>query len=221
MGRGSSKGGSGGSLGHGGGMKPGAVVSTQDMISARHDPTNQAAVDQVLTVAKDIVGLYGGDSAIEGNFQIAELKGADAISTLGFYDGANIAINQNFMDVAKMNGAMKDAAKSGYHPKLGGKSGMQSVAAHEYGHALTDTVAKKMGISSGDTIDKAATRIVHESKKSAGFKNSLDLAKSISGYAKTSYAEAVAEAVCDVYCNGGRAKKASRAIVDTMGKYLR
>ena len=45
------------------------------------------------------------------------------------------------------------------------------------------------------------------------------MAAKISGYAKTNYAECVAEAFADVYCNGKNAKKESRAVVSELNKY--
>lgn len=47
------------------------------------------------------------------------------------------------------------------------------------------------------------------------------MASKISGYATHSNAEAVAEAIADVYCNGKKAKSESKAIVNVMNKYLK
>ena len=200
-------------------MNPANIVSTADMISARN-PSNQAAVDQVLTVGRDMVDEYGDLGVLGGAYEIAELKGMDAVTTLAYFDGNNIAVNQNFMDTQKMNNAMKEAAKSGHHPPLGNKTGLEAVAAHEYGHALANAVGQKLGLK-GNTIDAASTKIVHEAMKEAGHKNSKSLAQAISGYAATNYAETVAEAVGDVYCNGSKAKKESIAVVKVINKYLK
>ena len=47
----------------------------------------------------------------------------------------------------------------------------------------------------------------------------MGLAKQISGYAQKNYAECVAEAVADYYCNGKKASKASRLIMDELRAY--
>ena len=47
------------------------------------------------------------------------------------------------------------------------------------------------------------------------------MASKISGYAKTNPAETVAEAFCDVYCNGSKARKESKAIVNVIDGYLK
>lgn len=52
-------------------------------------------------------------------------------------------------------------------------------------------------------------------------KSSMKMASNISGYAKSSYAECVAEAVADVYCNGSKARVESRAIVNEINKILK
>lgn len=46
------------------------------------------------------------------------------------------------------------------------------------------------------------------------------MARQISGYATYNNKEAIAEAVADVYCNGAKAHKESKAIVGIIKKYL-
>lgn len=94
---------------------------------------------------------------------------------------------------------------------------MQAVASHEYGHSLTVNVGKAMGISD---IDKAADAIVKEARKGTKFKTDKQFRSNISGYAAESNCESVAEAISDVYCNGRKAKKESKAIVKVVDKYL-
>ena len=214
-GRGSSSSG-GGRFGRGGGLNPANIVSTSSLISARNGGYRDE-VDQVLTVAKDIQDQYG----VNLDYDIATLKGKDAQGTLGYYDGSNLAINQNYLNVDKMNKTYDASVESGYHPSRGNKSGLEAVTSHEMGHKLTDEIGKKMGLGSWK-LEEASDRVLKEASKKAGYKNATyKLASKVSGYAKSSKAEALAEAFADVYCNGSKASKESKAIVDVMNSYLK
>ena len=127
-------------------------------------------------------------------------------------------INDNscYAYIDKMNQVMDDAHKAGYHPSRGNKTGTEAVALHESGHALTDHVAGKMGTD----FDSAAKRIVQDAIKNNSVKGgSAKFAASISGYAKKNYAECIAEAVADHYCNGNKASAASKMIFAELRKY--
>lgn len=89
--------------------------------------------------------------------------------------------------------------------------------AHEYGHALNDAVARKMNT----TLDASARVICEEARKRTNHKGVVKMANSISGYASYSNAETIAEAFCDVYCNGKKANKESIAVVGVMNSYLK
>ena len=214
MGRGSS--GGGGELGGGGGMVD--ILNTEDMISSRN-PNNQKEVDEVLTVGKNMVDKYGKAGVLEGTYQIATLGGADANETVAYYDGSNVAMNANFMNSKKVDKVYDDATKTGYHPSRGNKSGAQAVASHEYGHALADAYARKNGQKD---LHEASKDIVKQAcKNTTGSRmNTKSFARAISGYATDSYAECVAEAVADVYCNGNKAHKNSKAIVNVIDASL-
>lgn len=221
MGRGSSK------SNAGEGVNPKNIVNTEDMISARND-SNKSQVDDVLKVAKAMTKQYGNDVAIEGTFKLANFKGKDS-NVLGCYshDGS-ITMNKTYMTSKNLDSVMDESFKRGYHPSRGNKSGVEAVAAHEYGHSLTANVQKKMGLSN---YGVAATRIVTEARiahevssagsKPVSFTTNKSWRKSISGYGAGSDIEAIAEAVSDVYCNGNKASSKSRAIVDVMTKYLK
>lgn len=219
MGRGSSgSGGSGGELGGGSG-KSINIKDQVDMISSR-DPNNQQQVDGVLTVSKQMVDKYGDVAALEGTFQIATLGGQDAVSVLGFYDPdkGGISMNTNLMDSTKADSVYDKCVADGYHPSRGNKSGVEAIAAHEYGHALADAYGRMMGYND---IDMASKDIVTKAMKSMGqSKGSKGFAAKISGYAQENYAECVAEACSDVYCNGNNARAESRAIVAAIDKVL-
>lgn len=211
MGRGSSKAGDGGDL-QGKGGDVGTVKNTKDMLSQRG--TKQAEVDEVMAVAQRMNNLFGeGDQITQ--YQTADVSG----TTMAFYDTAgNIAINNRYMNNAGIDKAMDSATKSGFHPDRGNKSGMQAVASHEYGHALTDRVAKQLGAKD---IESASKTIVNRAREKTGQKTNMAFAKNISGYATYNFAECVAEATSDWYCNGSKAKKESRAIVSVMNSILK
>lgn len=214
-GRGSSS--SGGRFGRGGGLNPANIVSTTSLISGRNEGYREE-VDQVLEVARDIQNQYG----VNLDYDIATLKGKDAQGTLGYYDGSNLAINKNYLNVDNMNKTYDASVESGYHPSRGNKSGLEAVTSHEMGHKLTDEIGKKMGLGSWK-LEEASDRVLKEATTKAGYKKNAtyQLASKVSGYAKSSKAEALAEAFADVYCNGSKASKESKAIVDVMNSYLK
>lgn len=213
-GRGSSSSG-GGRFGKGGGLNPANIVSTTSLISARGQ--YQTEVDQVLAVARDIYDEYG----VSLDYDIATLKGADANGTLGYYDGKNLAINKNFFNAERMNGVYDESVKNGYHPSRGNKTGLEAVASHEMGHRLTDEIGVRMGLGSWQ-LEEVSDRVLKQASKNAGYRNGIyKMASKISGYATESKAEALAEAFADVYCNGSKASKESKAIVDVMNSYLK
>ena len=125
-------------------------------------------------------------------------------SVLGAYGGNTLYMNQRYIKNKNLTSAMKEAEKSGFHPKLGNKTGAEAVAAHEIGHRLGEIASNKAGISQKDIVGRAA--------KKAGIKTE-NMAGHISKYARYNYAETIAEACADVYCNGKKASKASRAIM--------
>ena len=201
----------------GGDVDPNDIVSESDMIVEHGN--YQTEIDDVLSVSKDLLDIYGQDVPLQ-QFFIAEMRGKGK-NVLGYYDGANIAINERFLDTAAMNKAYEECVKAGFHPNNGNKSGMQAVVAHEFGHAATDAVARKMGLTGTFALHSAADRIVGEAAKATGHRGVVKMAAKISRYATHSNAEAVAEAFADVYCNGKKATKESQAIVNVMNKYLK
>lgn len=214
-GRGAGSGGGGGGGGGTGGISGADIVSTTSLISERE--RQKTEVDSVLHVLYDIEKEYG---VTVSDVQIATLRGRSANSVLAYYDASgNLAVNTNFFDSKKMNAAMDNAEKSGWHPPRGGKSGLEAVAAHEIGHTLTDVAAQKAGMGAWQ-LDQVSSKIVRQAAKSQGVKVG-ELRAKVSGYGKTSNAEAVAEAFADVYCNGKKASAASRAIVGELNKYLK
>ena len=149
----------------------------------------------------------------------AKLGGADNQTTLGFYSPSDkmVAINRNYTDVDKMNAVYDAAVSSGYHPSRGGLTGTEAVAIHELGHALTDHVAAKMGLWNMDLAARQIFMDAYRATKGRG--KYKEWAGKISGYARENYAEAVAEAVADYYCNGNKAHAHSIAIMNELKKY--
>ena len=198
-------------MGGGSGVNPANIRNVSSLISERE--SKQGLVDDTLTVLRDYRGEYGAEV---GDLVLASIVGKDA-NVMGFSDGSTIGINRAYF-TDKMETAYENCVKSGFHPPAGNKTALQAVIAHEMGHNLTSLVGQKLGTS---IMDSAADRIVKEAKQATGHRGVVQMASRISKYATSSNAEAVAEAVADVYCNGSRAKAESRAIVDVINKYLK
>lgn len=212
-GRGSGSGGGGDLLGKS--ARVGKIGEVRDMLSERS--SRQTETDDVLSVGRRMTGLYGGDSAVN-QFQIAKVGGG----TMAYYDAdGNLALNEKYMNSEGMNRAYDAAVKNGFHPSRGDKSGIQAVASHEYGHALTDLAARRMGLGGFGGIEEASRQIVERARKKTRQRTNLKFAGKISGYAQYNFAECVAEAVSDWYCNGSRAKKESRAVMAVLNNVLR
>ena len=208
------RGASSGRQGGGGGLDPNDIISTRSLVSEREN--NAELVDEVLGVFRNVSDEYG---YTVGDIEVAKLK--PKANAIAYYDGANIAVNERFFNKAGLEKAYKDCVDSGFHPKKGKKTAMEAVISHEVGHALTDSVADKMGIKGLNKTDAAATRIVKEARKQTKHRGVVQMASKISGYATYSNAEAIAEAFSDVYCNGGKARSESKAIVNVMNSYLK
>lgn len=205
----------GGKRAKGGGVASGDIVSTRELVVERG--AMQTEVDEVLTAFSNVYDEFG--YSVE-EIQLATIGGKSS-GVLAYYDGANIAFNESYFNKATMERAYDMSVASGYHPSKGNKTALEAVAAHELGHGLTDAVADKMGIKGYSKLDDAATRIVNEARKKTGHRGVVQMSRKISEYATASNAEAIAEAFADVYCNGGKAKAESRAIVDVVKGYLK
>lgn len=182
-----------------------------DIISSRE--TKREIVDQTLSTLKDVADGY---SIITDDAFLFEITNKRYAGVLGISNGDSIGVNTAYFNDG-MDKAMKESAKDGFHPKLGNKTGIQAVVAHEMGHVINQQIANKLGLSMNDT----ATKIVNEAKKNINEKGVVIMARKISQYATSSNAEAIAEAVSDVYCNGNKASKSSTAIVKVLKDYLK
>lgn len=200
-------------LGKGG--DTGKVLDTSDMISQRGK--YQTEVDDVLSVSQRMNNLFGNEGQIE-QFQIAKMTGR----AMAYYDSnGNIAVNSRYMNSKGMNAAYDAAVKNNFHPSRGNKTGMEATAAHEFGHALTERVGAKMGKAGFDNLESVARDVVERARSKTKHSTNMSFAGKISGYAQYNFAECVAEATSDWFCNGSKAKKESRAIVAVMNSILK
>ena len=131
---------------------------------------------------------------------------------LGAYGNDTLIMNQKYVKNANLTKAMKASSEDGFHPSIGNKTGAEAVAAHEIGHRLGEVAAKKAGISQRDIVARAGKAVNIKTENMAGH---------ISKYARSNYGETIAEASSDVYCNGSKASKASKAIMSEVKKILK
>jgi len=203
-----------------GGLKPGDIISEEDMLYSE-STTRNPSIDEALSVDRAIVGMYG-EGAVVSSLVVGDLRDG---SVMGYYkqDGT-LGISGTFMESEKMTGAYDACVAAGFHPSRGNKTGTEAVVAHEYGHALNDKVAQKLGVD----MDTAAKKIVSEARKQTKTKTGkskhrgiVQFENAISRYATTNEAEAIAEAFSDVFCNGGKAKAESKAIMKVLDGYMK
>ena len=119
---------------------------------------------------------------------------------LGAYGGDTLIMNEKYVQNANLTEAMQNT--NGFHPGIGNRTGAEAVAAHEIGHRLGEIAAQRAGINQQDIKTE-------------------NMAGHISRYARSNYAETIAEASADVYCNGSNASKASIAIMTEVKNILR
>lgn len=131
-------------------------------------------------------------------------------STLGAYGGDTLYMNEKYVKNANLTAAMSNT--NGFHPGIGNKTGAEAVASHEIGHRLGEVAAQRAGISEKDIVARAGSKIGIKTENMAGH---------ISKYARSNYSETIAEASADVFCNGSKASKASRAIMSEVKSILK
>ena len=193
-----------------GGVNPRDIKGTTNLlIDTNLDEITRGEVTRTL---KDFQDKYGLEY---NNTRIANMKSGTGV--LAYYDGEGIAINNEYLNSDTMNAVYKKSVESGFHPSNGSKTGMEAVVSHELGHAVNGVIADRMGIS----LDASADRIVNEAMKNTKHKTVSTFQSKISGYAKQNYAETVAEAMADCYCNGKKARSESKAIQKVVDKYMK
>ena len=197
-----------------GGMSASDIVSTESLLSYSG---KRGEINEVGNVLKEVNDKYG---SVLSDVQVATLKGRGK-STMAYYDSeGNLAVNESYFDAKRMNDAYDQTVKTGFHPSRGNRTGMEAVVAHEMGHKIADDIGEKMGVNGFIRVDVASERIVSQAAKNAGYGNkTAKFRAKVSGYGARNNAEAVAEAFSDVFCNGKKASKESRAIVDVIDSY--
>lgn len=136
----------------------------------------------------------------------------DDPSVLGAYGGNTLYMNERYIKNAYLTSAMQRASKDGFHPSIGNKTGAEAVASHELGHRLGEVAASKAKVSQEEIVGRAAKKVGIKKENMAGH---------ISKYARSNYHETIAEAYADVFCNGNKANRASKAIVKEVKAILK
>ena len=210
MGRGRSKAGGGGGGQFGEGMEN--KNSTTRVLSS-HPLTEEISrggggfANEIMNTRDAFEREYG--SAVKGiNLSVGTFS---TPGVLGAYGQDTLIMNQRYVQNKNLTKAMQNGAQSGFHPNIGNKTGAEAVAAHEIGHRLGEIASKKAGISQRDIVARAGAKVNIKTNNMAGH---------ISRYARTNYAETIAEASCDVFCNGQNASKASIAIMNEVKNIL-
>ena len=193
-----------------GGVNPNDIKGTTNLLI--DTDLDEVTRGEVIKTLKDFQDKYGLEY---NNTRIANMKPGTGV--LAYYDGEGIAINNEYLNSDTMNAVYKKSVESGFHPSNGSKTGMEAVVSHELGHAVNGIIADRMGIS----LDASADRIVNEAMKNTKHKSVSTFQSKISGYAKQNYAETVAEAMADCYCNGKKARSESKAIQKVVDKYMK
>lgn len=210
---------SGESLGNGNDNKNIKILNSDDVWSYRHKAKNEPFVDAINTAIRSIQDDFGDVMETVTEVSASKFGGADGAMCLGCWalDDKSLHINKKFTSIPIMNATYDASVKTGFHPGRGNRTGTEAVTLHEMGHALADHIGAKLHCRDNDTASK---RIVNEAYKASGARGGTKrFAGKISGYAQESYAECVAEAVSDFYCNGSKASDSSKAIVSVMKKY--
>lgn len=199
MGRGSSKAGGGG----GGGMLD---KNTSVSVKSSHPLTDAIPkggggfANEIMNTRDAFEREYG--SVIKNlNLSLASFNQKDV---LGAYGDNTLYMNETYSKNKNLTSAMQSAARNGFHPNIGNRTGAEAVAAHELGHRLGEMAAKKAGIDQAEIVKRAGQKIRLKQ---------ASLGSNISKYATYNYLETIAEASADVFCNGTKAAKASRAIM--------
>lgn len=210
MGGGKSGAGNGGGGGpFGGGMEG---KNTRTTVKSSHPLTDEISkggggfANEIMNTRDAFEREYG--SSVNGMNLMAATFSRPGV--LGAYGGDTLYMNQKYIRNANLTDAMKST--DGFHPGIGNRTGAEAVAAHEIGHRLGELAAKKAGITERDVVGRAAKKIGLKTENMAGH---------ISKYARSNYGETIAEASADVYCNGEKASKASRAIMAEVKSILR
>lgn len=222
-GRGSSSS-SGGSTDGGDNIK---ISKEVDVWSERHKKSQEYAADQIINATRDMQDEYGVMDSVTSVTVANMSKG----NVLAFYDPQEnkVVFNRKFTDVPTIQQSYEDCVAKKYHPPLGKRTPIEATTAHELGHAIADKINDARRAGGYSKIDANSEIVINAFRKlypnkAHTYQEVIDMPKArkgISGYALKNYHETIAEAVADVYCNGGKAKKFSKAIVEELKETIK
>ena len=198
---------------HGGGMigkRTGATPKNEEYLSDQIGKKGGTGfADEIMRTRDSLESVYG-DAVKDITLMTATFAGE---GVLGCYSPSEntVYMNKKYIGNSELTNSMLAAAKSGFHPSIGQYTGAEAVAAHELGHGMADYILSKSGVSAQQIVAGAAKKIKLPTENMAGY---------ISEYARTNYSETIAEACADVYCNGSKATKQSKAIMAEVKSYL-
>lgn len=158
--------------------------------------------------ARDKMEREYGNIISQANLSVAKISE----NALGAYGDSTVYISDKYVKNTSMTKSMQQMADDGFHPKIGNKTGAEAVTAHELGHYLADKAMTKAKIDEREIVKRASKKVGMKVNNMAG---------KISEYARYNYAETIAEASADVYCNGKKASKASVAIMNEIKSILK
>lgn len=195
----------------------------KDIWAYRHNPNNERFVDNINTTIKDMADTYKGLMGAINDVYMAKVN-KDTVMAYWAPGTGELGFSNKYGSMERMAKSYEECVKEGFHPSNGNKTAEQAITAHEIGHALTSVAQKNMG---SRDFDEIAKKVVQDAKsilnKQAGktrYRGTRKIAAGISEYAKSSNAECIAEATSDVYCNGSKASRESKAVVEALKKYL-
>ena len=199
---------------YGGGMKgrrTGATPKNEEYLSDQIGKKGGTGfADEIMRTRDSLESVYG-ESVKDITLMTASFAGE---GVLGCYSPSEntVYMNKKYIGNSELTNSMLAMAKIGFHPSIGQYTGAEAVAAHELGHGMADYILSKKGVSAESIVASAGKKIGIAKENMAGH---------ISGYARENYSETVAEACADVYCNGSKANKASKAIMKEVKSYLK
>ena len=206
------KGGRGGKRGkYGGGMEGKDTTTT---VKSQHPltdiiPTGGGGFANEIMNTRDAFESEYGSAVKQMNLSVGTFSDP---SVLGAYGSDTLIMAEKHIKNKNLTSAMQKAAKDGFHPSIGDKTGAEAVASHEISHRLGEVAAKRAGISQQEIVARAASKIGIPTENMAGH---------ISKYARSNYHETIAEAGCDVFCNGSKASNVSIAIMNEIKSILK
>lgn len=214
-GRGASSSGGGGG---GGNVK---IKNELDVWSERHNQSREEAATQIISATRDMNDEFGVMDHVT-SVTVADFDKASS-DTIAFFSPSDnkVVVNRAYTDLNKLQAAYEKSVADKYHPPLGKKSPMEAVTAHELGHAIADKINDKRRATGSSNVDVNSEVVINAWRKmypnkAHTYEELVGIPKAranISRYSSKNYHETIAEAVADVYCNGGKAKKFSKAIV--------